>query len=211
MDSRKADADKIIEDSLMSTRSMVKMCQETENVKDKTLRMLEGQGEQLDCIGKGIDRINSDMKEAEKHLNGMEKWFGIIPLPKKRDSNIKEARKAAEQVKKCTRPKTKKNYPDKKNTHPKCSQHDKTDSNHSKYSCSFVQPINGDPREDEMEENLQLVASMINNIKKGAIEMGETLEDQNDQLDSIVNKSEETTMRTESANKRSKNLLSHEL
>ena len=143
MDSRKADADKIIEDSLMSTRSMVKMCQETENVKDKTLRMLEGQGEQLDCIGKGIDRINSDMKEAEKHLNGMEKWFGIIPLPKKRDSNIKEARKAADQVKKCTRSKTKKNYPDKKNTHPNGSQHDKTDSNHSKYSCSFVQPING--------------------------------------------------------------------
>ena len=100
MDSWKADADKITEDSLMSTRSMVKMCQETEDIKDKTLGMLGSQGEQLACIGKGIDRINSDVKEAEKHLNGMEKWLGIIPLPKKRDPNIEEARKAAEQVKK---------------------------------------------------------------------------------------------------------------
>ena len=207
MDSWKADADKITEDSLMSTRSMVKMCQETEDIKDKTLGMLGSQGEQLACIGKGIDRINSDVKEAEKHLNGMEKWLGIIPLPKKRDPNIEEARKAAEQVKKYNRPKTKMNYSDKDKTHSKSREHDKTDSDLSKYSGSFVQPINGDPREDEMEENLRLVASMVNNIKKGAIEMGVMIGDQNDQLDSIVIKSEETTMRTESANKRTKNLL----
>ena len=143
MDSQKGDEDKITEDSLMNTRIMVEMCQETENVKVKTLEMLVSQGEQLDSIDKGIGRINSDMKEAEKHLNGMEKWFGIIPLPKKRNSNSNDARNAAEQVNKCTRQKTKMKSPDKDKSHSKSSKYNNTDTSNSKYSGSFVQPING--------------------------------------------------------------------
>jgi hypothetical protein len=47
----------------------------------KTLEMLETQGEQLNRIEGGLDNINAEMKQAEKHLTGMEKWCGLCVCP----------------------------------------------------------------------------------------------------------------------------------
>jgi synaptosomal-associated protein 25 len=47
----------------------------------KTLEMLETQGEQLNRIEGGLDNINAEMKEADKHLTGMEKWCGLCVCP----------------------------------------------------------------------------------------------------------------------------------
>jgi hypothetical protein len=43
--------------------------------------MLDEQGEQLDRIEDGMDQINTDMREAEKNLTGMEKCCGLCVLP----------------------------------------------------------------------------------------------------------------------------------
>ena len=43
--------------------------------------MLETQGEQLNRIEGGLDNINAEMKQAEKHLTGMEKWCGLCVCP----------------------------------------------------------------------------------------------------------------------------------
>ena len=37
--------------------------------------------EQLDRIEEGLDQINSDMKDAEKNLEGMEKCCGLCVPP----------------------------------------------------------------------------------------------------------------------------------
>lgn len=37
--------------------------------------------EQLDRIEDGMDQINTDMREAEKNLTGMEKCCGLCVLP----------------------------------------------------------------------------------------------------------------------------------
>jgi hypothetical protein len=52
--------------------------------------MLDEQGEQLDRIEEGTDRINQDMKDAEKNLEGLEKCCGLCVLPwnKYRKKNI---------------------------------------------------------------------------------------------------------------------------
>lgn len=40
--------------------------------------------EQLDAIDVGMDRINAEMRDAEKNLEGLEKCCGLCVLPWKR-------------------------------------------------------------------------------------------------------------------------------
>jgi synaptosomal-associated protein 25 len=67
--------------SLESTRRMLLLCEESKEAGIKTLVMLDEQGEQLDRIEEGADKINQDMKEAEKNLEGLEKCCGLCVLP----------------------------------------------------------------------------------------------------------------------------------
>lgn len=46
--------------------------------------MLDEQGEQLDRVDEFNDRINEDMKDAEKNLEGLEKCCGLFILPWKK-------------------------------------------------------------------------------------------------------------------------------
>ena len=43
--------------------------------------MLDQQGEQLARVEGDMDEINAEMKEAEKHITGMEKWCGLCVCP----------------------------------------------------------------------------------------------------------------------------------
>ena len=45
--------------------------------------------------------------------------------------------------------------------------------------------ITNDAREDEMEENMQQVGSVLGNLKNMATDMGEEIERQNRQLDKV--------------------------
>merc|ERR1712243_145511 len=47
-------------------------------------------GEALNRIEKGLDDINADMKEAERHLTQMEKWCGLCLMPWNRRKKIKD-------------------------------------------------------------------------------------------------------------------------
>ena len=80
----------VTDESLESTRRMVQMVEESQSAGTKTIEMLENQGEQLNRIESGLDNINADMKEAEKHLTGMEKWCGLCAMPWNRRKKIKD-------------------------------------------------------------------------------------------------------------------------
>lgn len=45
--------------------------------------------------------------------------------------------------------------------------------------------ITNDDREDEMEENLNQVGNILGNLKNMAVEMGNTIDTQNQQIDQI--------------------------
>ena len=79
--STKQRQNEVTDESLESTRRMVQMVEESQSAGTKTIEMLENQGEQLNRIESGLDNINADMKEAEKHLTGMEKWCGLCVMP----------------------------------------------------------------------------------------------------------------------------------
>ena len=52
----------------------------------------------------------------------------------------------------------------------------------------YIQRINNDAREDEMEDNMQAVGSVLGNLKSMAADMGEEISRQNKQLDRIDRK-----------------------
>jgi len=157
--------------SLESTRNMVNMMEESNTTGAKTIEMLENQGEQLNRIEKGLDDINADMKQAEQHITQMEKFCGLCLMPWNRRKKIKDVDDSAyEKVTKDGTVVTKQP--------PGASQG-------ASSSGPYIQRITNDAREDEMEDNMVQVGSMLGNLKDMASTMGEEIDRQNRQIDKI--------------------------
>ena len=71
----------------------------------------------------------------------------------------------------------------------------------------YIQRINNDAREDEMEENMQAVGSILGNLKNMAQDMGDEIGKQNKDLERIERKTGDRTKETELANVRAQKLL----
>ena len=138
--------------SLESTRRMVQMLDESKEAGIKTLVMLDEQGEQLDRIEEGADRINQEMKEAEKNLEGLEQCCGLCVLPWKKTKNFEKGEEY--------------NKTWKNNEDGKLNQNGprRIIGDTGPAGKGFVNRITNDSREDEMVENLFIVCSMIVNL-----------------------------------------------
>jgi len=181
------------DDSLESTRRMLALAGEAQDSGVKTIVALNEQGEQLDRIEEGMDKINADMKDAEKSLEGLEKCCGLCVLPWKKqknpggvdyDASWKDPNEGAN-----------------------------TDGPRPVVgggmapTGNMVARITDDAREDEMEENLQQVGSMVSNLRNMAVDMGNEIESQNKVLDKINRKAQSNEQRIVEANKRANKLL----
>jgi len=189
----KAQQNAVADASLDSTRRMVQMTEESQAAGTRTIEMLEQQGEQLHRIEGGLDTINADMKEAEKHLTGMEKWCGLCVMPWYRRKKIKdvddskwESSKDGTVVKK---------------------QPEGGSSSNPDGGGPYIQRITNDAREDEMEENMQAVGSVLSNLKNMAADMGGEIERQNKQLDKIDYKAAKADVNIGVARNRTEKLL----
>ncbi|XP_055853240.1 synaptosomal-associated protein 25 isoform X3 [Episyrphus balteatus] len=187
-------AQNVTDDSLESTRRMLALCEESEEAGAKTLNQINVQGEQLDRVEEGMDQINADMREAEKNLSGMEKCCGICVLPCNKSQSFKEDDG------------TWKGNDDGKvvNNQP---QRVMDDRNGLMAQAGYIGRITNDAREDEMEENMGQVNTMIGNLRNMALDMGSELENQNRQIDRINRKGDKNTIRIDGANKRANELL----
>ncbi|XP_052106089.1 synaptosomal-associated protein 25-like isoform X5 [Mytilus californianus] len=185
------------DESLDSTRRMLQMCEESQDVGIKTIVMLDQQGEQLDRIEEGMDQINQDMKDAEKNLEGMEKCCGLCVLPWKRMKNFEKGGaydktwKASEDGKVNT-------------DGPRVMVDER---NGAGPQGGFITKITNDAREEEMENNLTEVSGMLGNLRNMAIDMGSEITSQNNQLDRISNKATSLNDRVDVANTRAKKIL----
>jgi len=179
--------------SLESTRNMVNMMEESNTTGAKTIEMLENQGEQLNRIEKGLDDINADMKQAEQHITQMEKFCGLCLMPWNRRKKIKDVDDAAyEKVTKDGSVVTRQP--------PGASQG-------ASSSGPYIQRITNDAREDEMEDNMGQVGSMLGNLKDMASTMGEEIDRQNRQIDKIGAKAQVADTKVGSATKRTDKLI----
>lgn len=75
-------------------------------------------------------------------------------------------------------------------------------------TCPFLSPrITNDAREDEMEENLDQVGSIIGNLKNMAMDMGSEIDKQNKHIDRITDKADMNKARIDEANQRANKLI----
>lgn len=191
-------AAQVTDESLESTRRMLNLMEESKEAGIRTLVALDDQGEQLDRIEEDMDRINADMKEAEKNLSGMEKCCGICVLPWKKVSIKDDSDNAW------------KNNDDGKivNNQPQrvIDERERAGMGAPPQS-GYIARITNDAREDEMDENLGQVNSMLGNLRNMALDMGSELENQNRQIDRINAKGDANNERMTGVNKRANNLL----
>ncbi|KAI5643191.1 SNAP-25 family domain-containing protein [Phthorimaea operculella] len=188
-------AGQVTDESLESTRRMKQLCEESKEAGIRTLVALDDQGEQLERIEEGMDQIKADMQEAEKNLSGMDRGCcGICVLPWNKGASFKEDdgnwKKDDEKVVS--------NQPQRVMT---------DERNGMGPQAGYIGRITNDAREDEMEENMGEVNTMIGNLRNMALDMGSELENQNRLLDELNHKGESNVARIEMANERANKLL----
>ncbi|XP_075555079.1 synaptosomal-associated protein 25kDa isoform X7 [Dermacentor variabilis] len=181
-------------ESLERTRNMISLCEESKEAGIRTLVALDEQGEQLDRIEEDMDKINADMKEAEKNLTGMEKCCGICVCPCQKGKEFKEDAstwKANEDGKVV-------------NSQPARVMDDR---NGAGPTSGYIARITNDDRENEMEDNMVQVSTMIGNLRNMAIDMGSEIESQNRQIDRINQKGASNVVRVKGAQERAAKLI----
>lgn len=191
-------ANQTTDESLESTRRMLTLCDESQEAGLKTLVELDKQGEQLDRIEEDMDKINADMKEAEKNLTGMEKCCGICVCPCQ--NPIAQGKEFKEDAS------TWKASEDGKvvNSQPARVMDDR---NGAGPTSGYIAKITHDDRENEMEDNMGQVSTMIGNLRNMAIDMGSEIESQNRQIERINQKGSSNVVRIEGAQERAAKLI----
>merc|ERR1712203_902732 len=138
--------------------NMVRLVEESQSAGVNTINMLEQQGEQLNRIEGGLDNINAEMKEAEKHLTGMEKWCGLCVMPWYKRKKIKDVDDSKWET-------------SKDGTVVKKQPGGGGGASGGGGGGPYIERITDDAREDEME-NMQAVGLVLSNLKEMSQAMG---------------------------------------
>uniref|UniRef100_A0A8C2MXS1 Synaptosomal-associated protein n=1 Tax=Cricetulus griseus TaxID=10029 RepID=A0A8C2MXS1_CRIGR len=177
-------AHQVTDESLESTRRILGLAIESQDAGIKTITMLDEQGEQLNRIEEGMDQINKDMREAEKTLTELNKCCGLCVCPCNRAKKFESG----------------KNYKatwgdggDNSPSNVVCKQPGRVTNGQPQQttgaaSGGYIKRITNDAREDEMEENLTQVGSILGNLKNMALDMGNEIDAQNQQIQRITEK-----------------------
>ncbi|KAF7653496.1 hypothetical protein LDENG_00082260 [Lucifuga dentata] len=222
-------ANQVTDKSLESTRRMMQLVEESKDAGIRALVMLDEQGEQLERIEEGMDSINRDMREAEKNLTDMaqccEQLERIEEGLDQINSDMKEAEKNLTDLGKCCglcscdKLKAFEESGAYKAVWGGASSQDGVVSNQPPssrvvdereqmiMSGGYIGRVTNDAREDEMEENLTHVGSIIGNLKSMAQDMGNEIDTQKDQIERIRGKAILNVSRIDVANQKTNNLM----
>ncbi|KAM4014259.1 synaptosomal-associated protein 23-like isoform 2-T5 [Anomaloglossus baeobatrachus] len=193
-------ANQVTDESLESTRRMLTLAEQSQDAGVKTLTMLDEQGEQLKRVEEGLDQINKDMREAEKNLTELNKCCGLCVCPGKRPKNFE----TGDVYKKAWGSKEQ-GSDDVVSKQPR--QVNGQQPSGAGQSGGYIKKVTNDAREDEMDENLQQVGSIIGNLKHMALDMGNEIDSQNKMIDRINEKATTNKDRIDEANTRAKKLI----
>ena len=189
--SLRSKANQITEETLKITENLVVMCDESAAIGATTLTNLDIQDDKIKKVEKGIDNMEANMKKAEKHLTGMETWFGFAGIPRRSGSKIKNINAHSPS-----------NIVSGDASKGKSIGGSTTDFQCLSGNTQYIQRINNDPSEDQMEENMKRVAVLTGVMKDTAIKMGEKIDNHNETLVTINLKATILNSKIDSANKR---------
>ncbi|KAJ8289136.1 hypothetical protein COCON_G00017950 [Conger conger] len=179
-------ANQVTDESLESTRRMLQLAEESRQTGVNTMTMLDEQGEQLKRTEEGMDRINEDMKQAERNLTDLTKCCGMCVCPCDSVSASSTSPDADGVV----------------STQPSGVRNGQAGA-----QVSAAAPSGAYIKRDEMEENLGQVEGIIGNLKNMAMDMGNEIDRQNVSIDRITEKADMNKARIDEANQRANHLL----
>lgn len=202
-------ANQVTDESLESTRRMLQMAEESRETGVKTMTMLDEQGEQLRRVDQGMDQINQDMRQAEKNLTDLSKCCGLCVCPCDRVTSIEhDGRYKRTWGTGSDNSSTEGKEGGVVSSQPTAVRNGQAVSGGSSgASGPYIKRITNDAREDEMEENLDQVGSIIGNLKNLALDMGNEIDKQNKTIDRITDKADMNKARIDEANQRANKLL----
>ncbi|XP_068586056.1 SNARE_SNAP25N and SNARE_SNAP23C domain-containing protein isoform X1 [Cebidichthys violaceus] len=193
-------ANQVTDESLESTRRMMQLVEESKDAGIRAVVMLDEQGEQLERIEEGMDSVNRDMREAEKNLTDMAQCCGLCIWPIRKMKAFEESgaykavwgRGSGQDGVVSNQP-------------PSSRVVDEREQ--MIMSGGHIRRVTNDAREDEMEENLSHVGSIIGNMKSMALDMGNEIDTQNVQLKRIQQQALLNVSRIDAANQKANNLI----
>ncbi|XP_007173661.1 synaptosomal-associated protein 23 isoform X1 [Balaenoptera ricei] len=208
-------ANQVTDESLESTRRILGLAIESQDAGIKTITTLDEQGEQLKRVEEGMDQINKDMREAEKTLTELNKCCGLCVCPCNRFSDVgcfyETRRKNFESSKayKATWGDGGDNSPSNvvSKQPGRVTNGQPQQATTGAASGGYIKRITNDAREDEMEDNLTQVGSILGNLKNMALDIGNEIEAQNRQIERITEKADTNKDRIDNANARAKKLI----
>ncbi|XP_048047794.1 synaptosomal-associated protein 23-like isoform X1 [Megalobrama amblycephala] len=202
-------ANQVTDESLESTRRMLQMAEESRETGVKTMTMLDEQGEQLRRVDQGMDQINQDMRQAEKNLTDLSKCCGLCVCPCDRVSSIEaDGRYKRTWGTGGDNSGTQDKEGGVVSSQPTAVRNGQAVSGGSAGATGpYINRVTNDAREDEMEENLEQVGSIIGNLKNLAMDMGNEIDKQNKTIDRITDKADMNKARIDEANQRANKLL----
>ncbi|THD25288.1 Synaptosomal-associated protein 25 [Fasciola hepatica] len=190
------------DETLESTRRMVQLADQSQKVGAATMETLHHQGEQLRRVDQNMDVIHEDMRVAEGQLEELEKCCGLCVLPwkkPKRRTNTNAAFRS-----------TSARY---ETRDPQRAATQQPVSNASANQPSipgqntYITRITNDAREDEMEENLQQVATIVGDLRVMAGDMGQEIRTHNEVLDRIDRKADANQIQITEAQARAERIV----
>ncbi|CAF2864633.1 unnamed protein product [Rotaria sp. Silwood2] len=183
-------------ESLESTHRMVNLVVESDDASKNTMKMIQEQGEQLNRIEHSLGNIDAGMTEAEKNLTDLQKCCGLCVLPWKGVRRTYRTFSNKSKIYSCEKTSIRTMEP--KHSETAGKEIPKT---------GYITRITNDDREVSMENNLQVVSNYIDNLKHTAIDMGNALTNQNEQIKRITDKTDVEIERVNEANVQAKDLL----
>uniref|UniRef100_A0A673M5N4 Synaptosomal-associated protein n=1 Tax=Sinocyclocheilus rhinocerous TaxID=307959 RepID=A0A673M5N4_9TELE len=174
----------------------------------KTMTMLDEQGEQLRRVDQGMDQINQDMRQAEKNLTDLricsiKNLFSFRVTSIEHDGRYKKTWGTGSD-----NSSTEGKEGGVVSSQPNAVRNGQAVSSGSGgASGPYIKRVTDDAREDEMEENLGQVGSIIGNLKNLALDMGNEIDKQNKTIDRITDKADMNKARIDEANQRANKLL----
>lgn len=200
-------ANQVTDESLESTRRMLQMAEESRDTGAKTMEMLDHQGEQLRQVEEGMDKINEDMRQAEKNLTDLSKCCGLCVCPCDRVKSIENDGRYKRTWGTGDNNSVEGGERGVVSNQPTAVRNGEAVPKVVVASGGYITRVTNDAREDEMEENLDAVGSIIGNLKNMAIDMGSEIDKQNKTIDRITDKADLNKARIDEANQRANKLL----
>ncbi|KAM3871045.1 synaptosome associated protein 23.1 [Diretmus argenteus] len=202
-------SNQVTDESLESTRRMLQMAEESKQTGINTMVMLDQQGEQLRHVEEGMDQINQDMKQADKNLTELSKCCGLCVCPCDRVTSIEhDSRYKRTWGIGGDTGSTQGDRGSVISRQPSGVRNGQAPQMAAPApSGPYIKRVTNDAREDEMEENLEVVGSIIGNLKTMAMDMGGEIDKQNKQIDRITDKADMNKARIDDANQRANKLI----